>query len=450
MSDPQSDLVERNIERLVRAAGLPRPESRLEESFQSFLQRAAAPPARKWPSLLPLSVVAAMLLAVVFSVTKPAGPDGRPGQASATPEEIRRFIRDLGSDEFATREKATEKLRALGTAAQASLVAALKETSDAEARARILELLRPLEILAACELACGGPDGRILLQTADGSVRRSIGPVMRTQGRFRCVWSPDGKWLAYASGGELHVLELLTDADRLLVGSIGTMPVWSPDSAWLAYRANDGSVLVRVADGRVRRLDHTGTPCGWSSDGGSLYLNNFGPGLIRMDLKTLQTTPLLESTAFAFAMDGTKVYYHGKSDGQESYQTMTYPLMSSDLRSGRMVTLMPLLPQAGAGMIALSPDGKKLAFTKTQRTSAAEREKTLVSIRTVLCIVNTDGSDEKIIGVMDVMPTPSWSPDGTRLAFQRDDRTVIHWIDTGRETTLEGSGPAWYPLPPTK
>jgi hypothetical protein len=453
MPDPRDEVVERNVERLVRAAALPPPESRVRESFQTFLERSAAPPPRNWQRFLP-AVAAAMLLALLIVIVRgpfrPSGPEGSPAQASASAEEIRRWISELGSSDYATREKATERLRALGPSALLSLQSALRETNDAEVRARLFALLRPLEIAAARELACGAVDGRILLQTADGATRLAFGGP-RQAPTFRFWWSPDGRWLAYAAGNTLHVLEILTERDELLTESVSASVVWSPDSAWLAYRgAMEGAVLRKVGDWGTRDLKHYGTPCGWSRDGETLFLNNIGPGLVRLDLKSGRQAPVAESTGFAYASDGEKVYYLGKADGERPFRMPTCPLMSLDLRSGKQRTILGFIPQASLGMLALTSDGKTIAFTKSSPTTVAEREAGGGLQRTLLCTVQVDGSAEKVIGAIDGVAAPSWSPDGRRIAFERERKTVVYWVDSGREQVLEGLAPAWCPVPPAR
>jgi len=78
------------------------------------------------------------------------------------PEDIERWIKDLGDARFAVREKATQQLAALGDAVRPALTDALKTASSIEARARIsrliettsgryspaqLQLLRTVEVL---------------------------------------------------------------------------------------------------------------------------------------------------------------------------------------------------------------------------------------------------------------------------------------------------------------
>jgi WD40 repeat protein len=61
------------------------------------------------------------------------------------PERLRALLSDLGSPDFATREKAEKALAAAGEAARAALVEALVGTKDAEVRRRLLRLQERLQ-----------------------------------------------------------------------------------------------------------------------------------------------------------------------------------------------------------------------------------------------------------------------------------------------------------------
>jgi hypothetical protein len=110
---------------------------------------------------------------------------------------IRKLVKDLDSESFATREEATAALRELGGAADAQLRARLREGLSAEQRRRITELLenrestepdpdrlqalRGVEVLDRAgsaealsllgELAKGSPEARLTREAA-GAVRR--------------------------------------------------------------------------------------------------------------------------------------------------------------------------------------------------------------------------------------------------------------------------------------
>jgi WD40 repeat protein len=65
--------------------------------------------------------------------------------ARGTPARLREMLRDLDSDDFATREKAEQALAKAGEVAQPALEAALAGAVDLELRRRLERLLRPIE-----------------------------------------------------------------------------------------------------------------------------------------------------------------------------------------------------------------------------------------------------------------------------------------------------------------
>jgi tricorn protease len=135
-----------------------------------------------------------------------------------------------------------------------------------------------------------------------------------TENDITPVWSPDGKSLAYVHGGnELHVLALDPNArkdvppmDRIVARALldrapflnDRAIVWSPDSKWIAYATREGSKLFANAylvsasggDSRpVSFLSNTNADAlGWSPDGAFLLLvssQRTEPGVLaRVDL----------------------------------------------------------------------------------------------------------------------------------------------------------------------
>ena len=143
--------------------------------------------------------------------------------------------------------------------------------------------------------ASAGADPRntdLYFADADGSNARRL---TTTGSARRPAWSPDGREIAFDSGGEreIYVVAAAGGAPRQLTASLrdDLGPTWSPDGARIAFTTarfglaevvtvrSDGTDLVRVTADEFdnRRPD-------WSSDGSSIaYLSNETVTVVRPD-----------------------------------------------------------------------------------------------------------------------------------------------------------------------
>lgn len=126
---------------------------------KGFLGRAAAAAASK-------GILFGLLLAVGGGATVPAE-----AEEAASAGEIQRWIADLGSDDYETRERATEALAACGPAARPALEEAAR-SPDPEVRYRARTALARLAREPDADTAARDGGGRVQAQ----SVRISEGP----------------------------------------------------------------------------------------------------------------------------------------------------------------------------------------------------------------------------------------------------------------------------------
>jgi Tol biopolymer transport system component len=121
------------------------------------------------------------------------------------------------------------------------------------------------------------------------------------------VFSPDGKWVAFARGGrELRVVDPATGEERMLArGYLDRPPfnsergmAWSPDSRWVAFLSPLGEQpftnvhVVPAAGGEARPVSFLGNAfantVSWSPDGTYLLLNSWqrseNAQVVRVDL----------------------------------------------------------------------------------------------------------------------------------------------------------------------
>ncbi len=57
------------------------------------------------------------------------------------------------------------------------------------------------------------------------------------------AWSPDGNWIAYTYGNDIHIISADGTASRRLIRG-GSMPIWSPNGQWIAYVLSDSATEI--------------------------------------------------------------------------------------------------------------------------------------------------------------------------------------------------------------
>ena len=267
-------------------------------------------------------------------------------------------------------------------------------------------------VAAAPAAAFPGGNGVIVFEAgglstiaADGS---GLTPIPGTTGLFAPSVSPDGKRITATTSGGLATLDL-TGAALAVLPFAGAAPSWSPDGTRVVY-GNAGDLFTAAADGSGTALQLTSGPesdrvPAWSSTNRIAFWSNRGG----------------TSQIWSMAADGTDVRQISAIDDVESQRP------------------------------SWSPDGSKIAFA----TDDGQISDVYVSDATVAPSLANDkritinGSSAFYNG------SPSWSPDGTRIAFESN-RTGGPQIwttaapgggDDRQVTTAGGQRPDWQPIP---
>jgi Tol biopolymer transport system component len=211
----------------------------------------------------------------------------------------------------------------------------------------------------------------------------------------------------------------------------------------LTYVANvDGTDVRRIATGG---LDAFGAS--WSPDGTQLVYqgrdastNNLG-NLFVVDVATermRQITDIEPHTKGwwfmwpSFASDGNSILFH-QPRRQDDPSDQSWDLWSVPVTGGE-----PVLVRRNAGFGMYSPDGRTLAYLSPLDPADATGSG--------LWLVNAGGGDPRQLVDQEGIWWPSWSPDGTRIAYGvgTDEIHVVD-VDTGESSRVAAGATAeWF------
>ncbi|MBK5291718.1 MAG: PD40 domain-containing protein [Acidobacteriia bacterium] len=247
--------------------------------------------------------------------------------------------------------------------------------------------------------------------------------------------APDGQEIAYhsAAKGGIWVIPSLGGHARM-VSEFGAEPAWSPDGKWIAFRSGGflslsiaettppiGSRLWVVAreGGTPRQVTHTDQPPGahgapsWSPDGKRLLFasSEVNGKLWTVALQDGKLVPLPLPEGFylqpIFSPDGRSVYYASRSED------LSFGLWR--VRLGFRGEPPVALTQTGHALpvdVSVSPDGRKLSYGLISSTSS------LAVLPVSLSSGEAAGQAKLVREDTSFRNTfPAFSPDGRRIAF---------------------------------
>lgn len=358
----------------------------------------------------------------------------------------------------------------------------------------------------------GGSDDLYVLELASGAVTRL---TWSDAAESLDAWSHDGEWLFFTTtagdiGGMTNVQKVSASGGTpVLVSGDPSTPEYfaapSPDGSAIAmsgrarmgfsqwWRNGSSHIdeaelwLLRPADASYTRISEPGSknlwPL-WSADGASLVFMSDRSGAENLWIAPLNGGAARQLTSFT---DG-RVLWPSLGNGA---QTVVFerdfgiwrlnltpgaeprPLQITLRGAAQGPTVEHLSLSSGFSDLALSPDGKKIAFIargdvfaapaeanapaqQVTSTAAPEEEVTWSpDSRRVAYTSRRNGTprvyvydfgtaEERAIGAGDAAhATPRFAPDGDRLAYVRDGRElIVADLDNGRERVL-ATGHLW-------
>jgi imidazolonepropionase-like amidohydrolase/Tol biopolymer transport system component len=302
-----------------------------------------------------------------------------------------------------------------------------------------------------------------------GMVTRQI-PINVSEGSWMNVdVSPDGRWIAFDLLGDIYTMLIAGGTPTRIAEGLAyeQQPRFSPDGKRIAFVSDRGggdNIWVMNVDGSDKRqvtkedFRLLNQPS-WSPDGrfivakkhfttgrslgtGEVWLYHVSGGggvqLVKRASEVLQK----ELGEPIFAPDGKSIYYERNVtpgpifEYAQNSNTDLFHIENYNLETGEVTTVA-----SGAGGSVRptpSPDGKKIAFVRRERTKSKLYVRDLAS-----------GEERKIYDDLDQDVQETWAVTGVypNMAWTPDAKSVVFWAGGKiRRINADGSGAADIPF----
>lgn len=237
----------------------------------------------------------------------------------------------------------------------------------------------------------------------DGSGRRRLARCGNCGIGSNLSWSPDGRWVAFASPAGVRIVDTRTGGRRTVIG-IGGYPAWSPDGSKIAFASEHSLYTIRPD----------------------------GSGLTRV----ASTDDLVGVANPTWSPDGTRLAF---DTGEATYVV--------DVNGSNPHRIVSGSPELGPSNPSWSPNGRHIVYFATPGSGPGH-------FGSEVWIARPDGTGRRRLyhsGSVGIWSPPVWSPDGKLIAIApHGERAVLFLSADGkirRKVAGYARAIAWQPVP---
>jgi Tol biopolymer transport system component len=274
-------------------------------------------------------------------------------------------------------------------------------------------------MIAFDELIEDGPDLRVAVIGTDGSGLRRVGNVTRGGGP---VWSPDGRLIAYGGPPDRRLDVVAPDGSGLRTLASDAREFgfsWSPDGREIAYGSDNRLRAVDLVTGRSRNLAATAgaSNIAWSPDGAKIAFMRFADEvwLVDRDGSGLHRLAKAEFVgAPRWSPDSRQIAV----PIDEEYPVKPTRILLFEVAAGSSRALASAEFGEGSDSPSWSPDGSRIAYERGRFSGVGSGSSGARSDRDIW-ITNADGGGKVEVTFAFPLGTsasePEWVPGLARI-----------------------------------
>jgi TolB protein len=244
----------------------------------------------------------------------------------------------------------------------------------------------------------------------NGDFTNQVRLTSSARSEFMPTLSPDGKGRIVFDSNRLRVLpDKINTSDLFIMRGDGSMQTFLTRGSSATWSPDSRSIAFHRSasgTGQTIRID-LGAP---TSDS-DIFVANVCDLLAGVPPTNITNSPGEIDDDASWSPDGQKIAWTPQNVGDDPLNAPSKEVyvMNAD-GSGRVRLTNNLFEDRAPSW---SPDGTKIAYMCRLGTEAPD-------VDFEICVMNADGSNNKVL-TSNTLPdgTPSWSPDGTRIVFNR-------------------------------